>query len=68
MDLINLLLSVLNRSGEKEKEPWEKDNSWLIRTSILPEFRVSQVFYKSRYSDENLNAGISDVSFVVTKV
>ena len=68
MDLINLLLSVLNRSGEKEKEPWEKDNSWLIRTSILPEFRVTQVFYKSMYANENLNAGISDVSFVVTKV
>ena len=68
MDLINLLLSVLNYGGEKEKEPWEKDNSWLIRTSILPEFRVTQVFYKSMYANENLNAGISDVSFVVTKV
>ena len=68
MNLINLLLSVLNHGGEKEKEPWEKDNSWLIRTSILPEFRVTQVFYKSMYTDENLNSGISDVSFVVTKV
>ena len=68
MDLIKLLLSVLNNGGEKEKEPWEKGNSWLIRTSILPDFKVTQVLYKPMYTNENLNAGISDISFVVTKV
>ena len=70
MFLLNLLVTLLNRNGEvtSEKKPWEKDNSWLVKTSILPEMKVSQVYYKDRYEAENLTTGITDISFVVTKV
>ena len=65
----NLLMMVLNRSGEPEKQPWEKDNSWLINTGIKDiMFNVTQVQYKNTYTSENILAGITDISFVVTKV
>ena len=64
----NLLMMVLNRSGEPEKQPWEKDNSWLINAGIKDiVFGVQQVYYKSMYGAENLLVSISDISFVVTK-
>lgn len=71
MDLLRLLITTLNRSGEIEPPPtppWEKDNSWLINASIVPEFKVSQVYYTDMFEPENLTTSITDISFVVTKV
>lgn len=69
MSLLNLLVTVLNRGGAKEKEPWEKGNSWLINTGIKDiVFNVTQVQYRDSYTSENISAGITDISFVVTKV
>lgn len=71
MDLLRLLVTTLNRNVEPVPPvtpPWEKDNSWLINTSIIPEFKVSQVYYTDMYESENLTAGITDISFEVTKV
>ena len=70
MFLLNLLVTLLNRTGEvtSEKKPWEKDNSWLINASIVPEFKVSQVYYTDMFESENLTTSITDISFVVTKV
>lgn len=68
--LLRLLVTILNRNGEIEsgKKPWEKDNSWRISPKILPEFKVSKAYYRDMYSSENITAGITNVSFVVTKV
>ena len=66
MDLLRLLVTTLNRN--REIEPWEKDNSWLINATIVPEFKVSQVYYTDMHGVENLTTGITDISFEVTKV
>ena len=65
--LLHLLVTLLNRSGgpRSEKEPWEKDNSWLINTKIKPEISVKQVVYKDMDTSENISAGITDISIVV---
>lgn len=71
MDLLRLLVTTLNRNVEPVTPvtpPWEKDNSWLINTTIIPEFKVIQVYYTDMYESENLTAGITDISFEVTKV
>lgn len=69
MSLLNLLVTVLNRGGTKEKQPWEKDNSWLIRVGILPEFKVTPLSYKNGYDgEENITTNISDLVFNVKQV
>lgn len=68
---LRLLLTVLNRPGksQEEKQPWDKGNSWLIPASISDIlFDVKQVYYTNGYNGgENLSAGITDISFVVTQ-
>lgn len=69
MSLLNLLVTVLNRGGTKEKQPWQKGNSWLINIGIKDiVFNVTQVQYRNTYTSENISAGITDINFVVTKV
>ena len=71
MDLLRLLVTTLNRNREIEPptpKPWEKDNSWLINATIVPEFKVAQVYYTDMHGIENLTTGITDISFEVTKV
>ena len=74
MDLLRLLVTTLNRNREivpptpPEPPPWEKDNSWLINATIVPEFTVKQVYYTDMHGPENLTTGVTDISFVVTKV
>ena len=65
----NLLMMVLNRSGEPEKQPWEKDNSWLINAGIKDiMFKVTPLSYKSGYDTENISTSISDIVFGVQQV
>lgn len=68
--LLRLLVTILNRNGENqnEKKPWEKDNSWLLQTKIKPEINVTKVYYKDMYNSENISAGISNITLLVTKV
>lgn len=63
----NLLFLVLNRAGEQEKQPWQKGNSWIINTGVNISFIVSKVYYRNAYAIENINVGITDISFTVTK-
>lgn len=67
MLLLKLLVTILNRNKE-EKNPWDKDNSWLIKTQIIPEFIVKKVTYTNFYNEERISAGISDVLFKTTQV
>ena len=66
----NLLMMMLSRGGEPEKQPWEKDNSWLITTGIKDiVFTVTPLSYKSGYStNENISTSISDIVFGVQQV
>lgn len=68
--LLKLLVTVLNRREEIEtkKKPWEKDNSWLINTNLVPSIIVTQVHYKNTKSEEIISTGISDITIVVTKI
>lgn len=68
MFLLNLLVSVLNRGGEQEKQPWQKGNSELISVGILPEFTVTQIAYRAMYEVENISTAISDLFFNVQQV
>lgn len=68
LPILRLLTTVLGRAGEAEKQPWQKGNSWLINTSILPEFVVTKLSYKNGYSSENLTSGITDVIFTSRQV
>jgi hypothetical protein len=63
MDLLRLLLTTLSRSGEKEKEPWEKGNSWLIGMSLQPEFIVTKIRELTTLNSENITSAITDVIF-----
>ena len=64
------LLTILNPKGSRQPElkPWQKGNSWLLKSSILPEFTVIHVFHKHMYTSESISSGITDVSFIVTKI
>lgn len=65
----NLLMMVLNRSGEPEKQPWEKDNSWLINAGIKDIiFKVTKTKYNDVFTSENISTGIVDISFVPSQV
>lgn len=71
MSLLRLML-ILGKSSKPvtpEKKPWEKGNSWLIPAAIADiVFTVSRVYYTNSYAEESLTAGITDITFVVTKV
>lgn len=62
-------MMILNRSGEPEKQPWQKGNSWLIQTGIKDIiFNVTQLTHRSMYEAENITTGISDIVFDVKQV
>ena len=59
--LLQLLVTILNRSGESEKNPWDTGIKDIV-------FNVIQVQSRKSYTSENISAGITDINFVVTKV
>ena len=69
MQLLKLLVTILNRNQEvEEKKPWDKDNSWLIKSQIMPEFVVKKIESKNFYNDERISTSISDIFFKSTQV
>lgn len=68
MDILKLLLTVLSRSGEKEKEPWEKGNSWLVGVGILPEFKVTAIRTILTNNSENIVTNLADIKFTPIQV
>lgn len=69
MSLLNLLVTVLNRGGTKEKEPWERDNGWLISSSVKDIFfNVTPLQYVNTQNSDNILIGINDITFGVTPV
>lgn len=62
-------MMILNRSGEPEKQPWQKGNSWLIQTGIKDIiFNVTQIAYQNTQNSENISVGVSDITFDVKQV
>ena len=66
--LLQLLVTILNRSREPEKKPWEKDNSWLINANLVPTIVVTPINYRNMYTQEHISSGVSDITLVVTKI
>lgn len=66
--LLQLLVTILNRNVEPEKKPWEKDNSWLINTNLVPTIVVTPISYRNMYTQEHISAGISNVALDVIPV
>jgi len=66
--LLQLLLTILNRSGEPEKKPWDKGNSELIKAAIIPTIVVTPIWYIKKNSEEHISTSISDIAIVVTKI
>lgn len=66
--LLQLLVTILNRSREPEKKPWEKDNSWLINTNLIPSIVVTPIAYKNIASEEHIMTSVSDIALSVIPV
>lgn len=66
--LFQFLVTILNRSGESEKKPWEKDNSWLINTNLVPSIIVTPISYRNMNSEEHISTSASDIALSVTQV
>jgi hypothetical protein len=65
----HLLSSFINKRRNTEPQPWDGTGNYhRILASIVPLFSVSKVNYRSAYAEENITAGITDVTFVVTQV
>ncbi|MZQ99235.1 MAG: hypothetical protein GT601_16335 [Acidaminobacter sp.] len=65
----HLLSNLINKRLNTEPQPWEGTGNYhRILASIIPSFSVSKVYYKSAFAEENITAGITDVTFVVTQV
>ena len=64
--LLRLLITVL---GKREKQPWERGNSELVSVGIRDVvFAPQRVYYRNSFAEEALSAGITDITFAVTKV
>lgn len=63
-----LIRQLITLFSGREKQPWEKGNSWLVKAGIADlSFNVQKVTYHDAHDGgENLTAGIADLSFVVT--
>jgi len=70
ISLLTALLGKRKASGPPPvPAPWEGESNYhRILASIVPTFQPKRVYYTGVYTAEHITAGISNVSFVVTKV
>lgn len=65
--LLRFLTTILG--SKQEKQPWERGNSELVSVGIRDiVFTPQRVYHSNGFAEESLSAGITDITFVVTKV